>query len=101
MKQRGLTTIRQSCFSHSVVNSWNDLPEDAVLAGDKAVFSHRVVNSWNELPEDAVLAGDKAVFSHRVVNSWNDLPEDAVLAGDNQLKNNLKFFGSIEISNMK
>ena len=32
MKPRALTAIRQNSFSHRVVNSWNDLPENTVLA---------------------------------------------------------------------
>ena len=41
IKPRALTTIRQNSFSHRVVNSWNDLPEEVVLADSLNQFKNR------------------------------------------------------------
>ena len=39
---RAITTIIQSSFSHRVVNSWNDLPEDVVLADSLNQFKNKL-----------------------------------------------------------
>ena len=40
IKPRALTTIRQNSFSHRVVNSWNYLPEEVVLADSLNQFKN-------------------------------------------------------------
>ena len=40
IKPRAITTIRQNSFSQRVVNSWNDLPDDVVLADSLNQFKN-------------------------------------------------------------
>ena len=42
IKSRALTTSIQNSFSHRVVNSWNDLPEDVVLADSLNQFKNKL-----------------------------------------------------------
>ena len=46
IKPRALTTIRQNSFSHRVVNSWNDIPEEVVLADSLNQFKNRLEFFW-------------------------------------------------------
>ena len=46
IKPRALPTIRQNSFSHRVVNSWNDLPEEVVLADSLNKFKDRLEFFW-------------------------------------------------------
>ena len=46
IKPRALTTIRQNSFSHRVVNSWNDLQEEVVLADSLNQFKNRLEFFW-------------------------------------------------------
>ena len=48
IKPRALTTIRQNSFSHRVVNSWNDLPEEVVLADSLNQFNNRLEFFWKQ-----------------------------------------------------
>ena len=50
IKPRTLTAIRQNCFSHRVVNSWNKLPEDVVLADSFNQFKNKLECFWKHKP---------------------------------------------------
>ena len=42
MKPKALTAIRQNSFSCRIVNSWNELPEDVVLADSMNQFKNKL-----------------------------------------------------------
>ena len=47
IKPRSLTTIRQNSFSHRVVNSCNDLPDEVVVLSDSLnQFNNRLEFFW-------------------------------------------------------
>ena len=42
IKPRELTTIQQNSFSNRVVTSWNELPDDVVLADSLNLFKNKL-----------------------------------------------------------
>ena len=46
VKPRALTTHKQYSFSHRVVNNWNDLPTEVVLADSLNIFKGRLEKCW-------------------------------------------------------
>ena len=46
LKPRALTSFRQFTFSHRVVNSWNELPDEVVLADSLNQFKNRLEYHW-------------------------------------------------------
>ncbi len=46
LKPRALTSFKQYSFSHRIVNMWNDLPDDVVLADSINVFKNRLEEHW-------------------------------------------------------
>ena len=45
MKPRALTAIRQNSFSRRVVNSWNESPENVVLADSLNQFKNKLLEA--------------------------------------------------------
>ena len=48
VKPRALTTHKQYSFSHRVVNNWNDLPTEVVLADSLNIFKGRLEKCWKD-----------------------------------------------------
>ena len=45
-KHRARTNIRRNCFSHRVVNTWNELPNEVVNANSLNTFKQRLNKFW-------------------------------------------------------
>ena len=48
-KETAQTRVRRNCFSVRVINDWNALPEDVVLAPSLNAFKSRLDAHWADL----------------------------------------------------
>ena len=49
VKPRALTSVKQFSFSHRVVNHWNRLPDNVVLADSINMFKNRLEIFWKDI----------------------------------------------------
>ena len=49
-KTRALHQLRSNSFAHRVINSWNSLPDNVVLAPSVNAFKNRLDKQWENLP---------------------------------------------------
>ena len=59
IKPRAITTI--TSFSHRVVNSWNDLPEDVVLADSMKQFKNKLFFKHRAFKYEMIFKYDEVV----------------------------------------
>eukprot|EP00914_Ancora_sagittata_P003459 GHVO01007245.1.p1 GENE.GHVO01007245.1~~GHVO01007245.1.p1 ORF type:complete len:106 (+),score=3.31 GHVO01007245.1:3-320(+) len=50
LKPRTNSTIRSHSFAYRVINTWNDLPEDAVSATSLNAFKNKLDRLWKHHP---------------------------------------------------
>ena len=50
VKPRALTSFKQHCFSHRIVNLWNELPDNVVLAVSINSFKNNLEKAWSLKP---------------------------------------------------